>query len=88
MSQIGAERFFSALAPEGVTAMEVQVKGEPKTAKSLAVDAGSYGRLLVVAVSGRMVSSRDPESVREYEIRLLDAGGAVVHAATMSDSGG
>jgi hypothetical protein len=88
MSVIGSDRFFTALAPQGVTAMEVQVMGGAKAPTSRTVDAGSFGKFLVVAAPGRMVNSRDPGSSREYEVRLLDVNGGTVQQARMSDSGG
>jgi hypothetical protein len=82
---LGGTRFFTTLAPEGVTAMEVRVKGEAKAAASRSLDAGSAGTLLVAVVEGPIVSSRDPASSRDYEVRLLGADGETVHEVAASD---
>jgi hypothetical protein len=85
ISLLGADRFFTTLAPAGVTSMEVTTVGEGKAASSQSIDAGSVGRLLVVHVGGPVVSSRDPESSRQYDVRLLDADGNTVRRANASD---
>ena len=87
MAVLGSDRFFTTLAPEGVTAMDVRPEGAAAAVPSRSVDAGPAGRLLVVVVGGRVVSSRDPESSRNYDVRLLAADGETVHRAEMSDSG-
>jgi len=84
---LGADRFFTALAPKGVTTMEVQVMGEPEATRSQSIDAGAMGRLLIVVVEGPMVTSRDPASSLDYEVRLLDANGETVNEIAMSDPG-
>jgi hypothetical protein len=86
-AQLGADRFFAAVAPRGVEAMQVRIVGEAKAAPSRSLDAGSAGTLLLVTVGGRIVSSRDPSSSRDYEVRLLDANGGTVRTVAMSDSG-
>jgi hypothetical protein len=86
-AQLGADRFFAAVAPRGVEAMQVRIVGEAKAAASRSLDAGSAGTLLLVTVGGRIVSSRDPSSSRDYEVRLLDANGGTVRTVAMSDSG-
>src|ERR1700742_4116103 len=48
MATLGSDRFFLAVAPQGVSAMEVAVAGDSKAATSEAVDAGPVGRLLIV----------------------------------------
>ena len=91
-SLLGTDRFFSIIAPEGVAAMEVrvegQVEGQTEAARSRSFDAGAAGRLLFVMVGGPMVTSRDPASSQEYEVRLLDADGNTVHELAAGDSGG
>lgn len=84
---LGTDRFFTMLAPEGVTAMEVQISGEAKApaAKSEALDAGAAGKLLVVTAGGPMVSSRNPASFQDYEVRLLGPSGEMVHEITMGN---
>jgi len=84
---LGSDRFFAAIAPRGVEAMEVGVVGEAKAATSRSLDAGSAGTLLVATVGGRMTGSRDPSASRDYEVRLLDANGRSVRAVAMSDPG-
>lgn len=84
---LGADRFFAAVAPKGVEAMQVRIAGEAKAAVSRSLDAGPAGTLLLVTVGGRTVSSRDPSSSRDYEVRLLDANGATVRTVAISDSG-
>jgi hypothetical protein len=86
-AQLGADRFFAAIAPRGVKAMEVTTAGEAKAAASRSFDAGSIGTLLLVTVGGRTVDSRDPSSWLDYEVRLLDANGSTVHKVAMSDRG-
>jgi hypothetical protein len=82
---LGADRFFVAVAPKGVKAMEVRIDGEAKAAASQSLDAGFAGTLLLVTVGGRTVSSRDRSSSRDYEVRLLDANGGTVRTVAMSD---
>jgi hypothetical protein len=84
---LGADRFFAAVAPKGVKAMQVRIAGEAKAAVSRSLDAGPAGTLLLVTVGGRTVSSRDPSSSRDYEVRLLDANGGTVRTVAMSDPG-
>jgi hypothetical protein len=84
---LGTDRFFSIIAPEGVTAMEVQVKGEVKATAGRSVDGGPAGKLLIAVVGGPQVTSRDPASSREYDVRLLDAHGETVREIAMSDPG-
>jgi hypothetical protein len=86
-AQLGADRFFAAVAPKGVKAMQVRIAGKAKAAASRSLDAGSAGTLLLVTVGGRIVSSRDPSSSRDYEVRLLDENGGTVRTVAMSDSG-
>jgi hypothetical protein len=88
LAVLGTSRFFTTLAPEGVTAMEVQVEGEPKARTSRSIDAGPAGELLIVVFGGPMVTSRDPASSLNYEVRLRDAKGETVQQITMSDSVG
>jgi hypothetical protein len=87
LSILGSDRFFTAIAPKGVTAMAVQVEGQAKAATSRSIDAGPAGTLLIVAVGGRVVTSRDPASSLDYVVRLLDANGETVNEVAMSDSG-
>jgi photosystem II stability/assembly factor-like uncharacterized protein len=84
---LGADRFFAAVAAKEVTAMEVGVDGEATTAASRSLDAGSTGTLLLVTVGGQTISSRDPASSRDYEVRFLDADGGTVRKIAMSDPG-
>jgi hypothetical protein len=84
---LGSDRFFSMIAPDGVTSMEVQVKGGDKTTAAKAADAGSLGTLLVAVVGGREVTSRDPSTSRDYEVRLLGPDGETLHEFAMSDPG-
>jgi hypothetical protein len=84
---LGPDRFFAAVAAKEVTAMEVGVDGEARTAASRSLDAGAAGTLLFVTVGGQIVSSRDPSSSRDYEVRFLDADGGTVRKIAMSDSG-
>jgi hypothetical protein len=85
---LGTDRFFSMIAPDGVTAMEVQVKGQATTISARPIDAGSVGTLLVAMVGGPQVTSRDPSSSRDYEVRLLDSNGGTVSEFAVSDPGG
>jgi hypothetical protein len=85
LALLGTDRFFTTIAPKGVEAMEVSVEGEDETNTSQALDAGPAGRLLVVKVGGPMITSRDPASSRDYEVRLLGANGETVHEAKLSD---
>lgn len=85
-SLLGTDRFFSILAPKGVTSMEVTVEGDATSpATSEAIDAGPAGKLLVTKVGGPMVTSRDPSSSRDYDVRLLDASGETVLLMSVSD---
>jgi hypothetical protein len=84
---LGSDRFFAAIAPRGVEAMEVGVVGQAKAATSRSLDAGSAGTLLLATVGGRKTGSRDPSASRDYEVRLLDANGRSVRAIAMSDPG-
>lgn len=86
-SLLGTDRFFTMLAPEGVSSMEVSVDGNAGTgvARSEALDAGALGKLLVVMVGGPQVTSRDPASFQDYEIRLLDASGKTVREIDAGD---
>jgi hypothetical protein len=49
---LGSDRFFAAIAPRGVEAMEVGVVGQAKAATSRSLDAGSAGTLLVALWAG------------------------------------
>lgn len=84
---IGSDRFFAAVAPRGVKAMEVAVVGQGNAATSRSIDAGAAGTLLLATVGGRKTGSRDPSASRDYEVRLLDAEGRSVRAVAMSDPG-
>jgi hypothetical protein len=84
-SLLGSDRFFSIVAPKGVTAMAVTTRGETKPTLSRSIDAGSAGRLLVVAVGGPTVTSRDRSSSRDYDVELLGPDGEVVRELAMSD---
>jgi hypothetical protein len=84
---LGSDRFFTAIAPRGVEAMEVRVVGQANAARSRSLDAGSAGTLLLATVGGRKTGSRDPSASRDYELRLLDASGRSVRAVAMSDPG-
>ena len=84
-SLLATDRFFSVIAPKNVTAMEVSVNGETEATRSRSIDAGSAGKLLIVAVGGPVVSSRDLSSSRNYEVRLLGANGETVSEFVMSD---
>jgi hypothetical protein len=87
MAVLGSDRFFTTIAPEGVTAMEVRVEGTAAAIPARTVDAGQAGKLLVAVLGGRVVSSRDPESSRNYEVRLVAENDDTMHRAEMSDSG-
>jgi hypothetical protein len=82
---LATDRFFTAIAPTGVTAMEVRIKGEDNGTASQSIDAGAAGKLLIVVVGGPVVTSRDPASSRDYEVRLLGANGETVGEAVISD---
>jgi hypothetical protein len=84
---LGSDRFFVAVAPRGVEAMEVGVVGQANPATSRSIDAGPAGTLLVAIVGGRTTGSRDPSASRDYGVRLLDANGRSVRAVAMSDPG-
>lgn len=84
---LGSDRFFVAVAPRGVEAMEVGVVGQASAATSRSIDAGPAGTLLVAVVGGRMTGSREPSASRDYELRLLDASGRSVRAVAVSDPG-
>jgi hypothetical protein len=84
---LGSDRFFVAVAPRGVDAMEVGVVGQGKAATSRSLDAGPAGRALLAIVGGRQTGSRDPSASRDYELRLLDANGRRVRAIAVSDPG-
>jgi hypothetical protein len=84
---LGSDRFFVAVAPRGVDAMEVGVVGQGNAGTSRSLDAGPAGRLLLAVVGGRKTGSRDPSASRDYQVRLLDAKGRSVHAVAMSDPG-
>jgi hypothetical protein len=84
---LGSDRFFVAVAPRGVEAMEIRVVGQGNAGTSQSLDAGPAGRLLVAVVGGRMTGSRDPSASRDYEVRLLDAKGRGVRAVAVSDPG-
>lgn len=84
---LATDRFITLLAPAGVETMEVSIKGDPRVAvTSEGIPTGETGKLLVVMVGGPMVTSRDPKSFQEYEVRLLDAKGNVVHTMETGDS--
>jgi hypothetical protein len=85
-AQLGTDRFFTAVAPKGVTSMEIRVKGSAEATRSQSIDAGAAGMLLLVVVEGRQVTSSDPASSRDYEVHLLDANADKVHEMTMRDS--
>jgi hypothetical protein len=84
-SLLGTDRFFTMVAPEGVVAMDVAVKGEAKRTSSRSIDAGAAGRLLIVTVGGPTVTSRDPSSSRDYEVRLLGQNGEVIRELALGD---
>lgn len=84
---LGSDRFFAAVAPRGVEAMEVAIVGQGDAATSRSIDAGPAGRLLLTVVGGRMTGSRDPSASRDYEVRLLDANGRSVRTIAVSDPG-
>lgn len=85
---LGTDRFFSIIAPEGVTAMEVRIKGQSKATAARSIDAGpAAGKLLVAVVGGPMVTSRDPATSRDYELRLLGPHGETVQEIAVSDPG-
>ena len=84
---LGTDRFFSLIAPEGVTAMEVEIKGQAKATGAQSIDAGPAGTLLLAMVGGPQVTSRDPSSSRDYVVRLLDSNGDAVSEFAMSDPG-
>lgn len=84
---LGSDRFFAAVAPRGVEAMEVRVVGQANAVTSRSLDAGSAGMLLLATVGGRKTGSRDPSASRDYEVRLLDANGGTVRTVAMSDPG-
>ena len=88
LAVLGTSRFFTAIAPDEVTAMEVQIEGEAGAATSRSIDAGPAGKLLMVTMGGPVISSRNPASARDYTVRLLDASGQTVDEATMSESSG
>jgi hypothetical protein len=84
---LGTDRFFSIIAPEGVTAMEVHVRGQSAATTSRSIEAGPGGKLLVALVGGPQVTSRDPSSSRDYEVRLLGSDDTTVSEFAMSDPG-
>src|SRR4029453_6293228 len=84
---LGTDRFFSVIAPEGVTAMEVRIEGQANATAARSIDAGLAGKLLVAVVGGPMVTSRDPSTSRDYELRLLGPDGETVQEFAMSDAG-
>ena len=84
---LGTDRFFSLIAPEGVTAMEVRIRGQSKATAARPIDAGPAGKLLVAVVGGPMVTSRDPATSRDYELRLLGPDGGTVQEIAVSDPG-
>jgi len=84
---LGTDRFFSIIAPQGVTSMEVRIQGQAKATSARAIDAGPVGELLVAVVAGPMVTSRDPATSRDYEVRLLGPNAETVHQIAMSDPG-
>jgi hypothetical protein len=84
-SLLGTDRFFTIVAPRGVVAMDVRVAGEHTATRSRSIPAGAAGQLLLVAVGGPTVTSRDPASSREYAVRLLGPGGETVSEFAMSD---
>jgi hypothetical protein len=84
-SLLATDRFFTIVAPKGVAAMEVSVKGESTGTRSRSIDAGAAGKLLLVAVGGPTVTSRDPASSRDYDVRLLGSKGEAVSQFAMSD---
>jgi hypothetical protein len=81
---LGSDRFFIAVAPRGVEAMEVGIVGQANAAKSRSIDAGPAGTLLVATVGGRQTGSRDPSASRDYEVRLLDPKGRSVRAIAVA----
>jgi hypothetical protein len=84
-SLLATDRFFTIVAPKDVDAMEVTVDGEAEAIRSRSIDAGSAGKLLIAAVGGPVVGSRDPSSSRDYGVRLLRADGETVSEFVMSD---
>lgn len=84
---LATDRFFSIIAPEGVTAMEVRMKGQAKATAARPIDAGPAGKLLVAVVGVPMVTSRDPATSRDYEVRLLGPDRETVQEIAMSDPG-
>lgn len=87
MALLGTDRFFMTIAPNGVTAMEVSIEGGAEETATRSFDARPAGRFLVALVGGPVVTSRDPASSRDYEVRLLDDDGRVVRVIAMSDPG-
>jgi len=84
-SLLGTDRFFTIVAAKGVTAMEVRLEGDPKTVRSRSIEAGAAGKLLLVAVGGPTVTSRDSASSRDYVVRLLGPHDETVSEFAMSD---
>lgn len=83
---LGSDRFFTILAPEGVTAMEVRIKGDTEAAKSRTIDTGTVGKLLMVTVGGPIISSRNAASFQDYDVRLLGPDGETVDEIPMGES--
>jgi hypothetical protein len=84
---LGTDRFFSLVAPNGVTTMEVRVAGDAKSVQARAIDAGPAGKFLVATVGGPTVTSRDHASSLDYEVRLVGSDGETVRQIAMSDPG-
>ena len=84
---LGTDRFFSIIAPEGVTAMEVHIRGQATATGARSIEAGPAGKLLVALVGGPQVTSRDPSSSRDYEVRLLGSDGDTLSEFAVSDPG-
>jgi hypothetical protein len=82
---LGSDRFFRIVAPNGVTGMEVRVKGAVEATEARSIDAGSGRKLLVAVLGGPPVTSNDPTSSRDYEVRLIGRNGESVREFVMSD---
>ena len=84
---LGTDRFFSLIAPQGVTAMEVRIHGQSEATAARSIDAGPAGELLLAVVGGPQVTSRDPATSRAYQVRLLGPNGETVREIAVSDPG-
>jgi hypothetical protein len=82
---LGADRFFTLVAPEKIADMRITTPGsEEASPASRSVGLPGGGRLLVSMLGGSLVSSDRPEPPRAVE--LLDSDGHVVSEQTLTGS--